>query len=183
MTILNQEDSIVLIIDIQEKLLNAVFNKAVVEKKSEIISKTASILDLPVYVTEQYPKGLGSTVNTIAENLNKDRTEIYEKTSFNALFDLNLLSSLKKTGRNQIILMGIETHICVHQTAAALIENGFEVHLIKDACGSRSENEYRAGISRMEENGVHISTTEIALFELLKTAKHPNFKEVQALIK
>ena len=90
MTILNQEDSIVLIIDIQEKLLNAVFNKAGVEKKSEIISKTASILDLPVYVTEQYPKGLGSTVNTIAENLNKDRTEIYEKTSFNALFDLNL---------------------------------------------------------------------------------------------
>lgn len=183
MTILNQEDSIVLIIDIQEKLLNAVFNKDCVAKKSSIIAKAASILDLPVYVTEQYPKGLGSTVNTIAENLNKDRTEVYEKTSFNALFDLNLLSSLKKTGRNQIILMGIETHICVHQTAAALIENGFEVHLIKDACGSRSEDEHNAGISRMKENGVHISTTEIALFELLKSAKHPNFKEIQTLIK
>lgn len=183
MTILNQENSIVLIIDIQEKLLNAVFNKEGVEKKSEILAKTASVLDLPVYITEQYPKGLGSTVHTILDNLNKDRITVYEKTAFNALFDLDLLSSLKKSGRTQIILMGIETHICVHQTAAALIENGFEVHLIKDASGSRFENEYNAGILRMQENGVNISTTEIALFELIKTAKHPNFKEIQALIK
>lgn len=183
MTILNQEDSIVLIVDIQDKLLNAVFNSECVKQKSTIMAKSAVALDLPVYITEQYPKGLGNTIVEISETLNPERTEVYEKSSFNALFDLNLLSSLKKTGRNQIILMGIETHICVHQTASSLVENGFEVHLIKDACGSRFENEYDAGISRMKENGVHISTTEIALFELLKSAKHPKFKEIQALIK
>ena len=183
MTILNQEDCLVLIIDVQERLLNAIFNMEMVSKKSEIIAKTASALDIPVFVTEQYPKGLGPTVATLVESLKADRTKFFEKTSFNALFDLNLLSELKQTGRNQVILFGIETHICVHQTAAALVENGFDVHVIRDACGSRTPEEYQAGISRMKENSVHISTAEIALFELLKSAKNPKFKDIQALIK
>ena len=183
MTILNQEDSFVLIIDIQEKLLNAAFNMEKVAKNSEIIAKTAEALDIPVFVTEQYPKGLGPTVGTISEHLNKDKTKYFEKTAFNALFDLNLLSELKQSGRTQVILLGIETHICVHQTAAALIDNGFEVHVVKDACVSRAVDEYLAGLSRMQDNGAHISTTEIVLFELLKTAKNPKFKEIQALIK
>lgn len=181
MTILNQNDSFLLIIDVQEKLLNAVFNKDKVEKNTGIIAKASSILDLPVYITEQYPKGLGSTVSSIKESL--PNAKFFEKTAFNALEDLELLSELKQSGKKQVILFGIETHICVHQTAAALIENGFEVHVVKDACGSRFVEEYEAGLDRMVDNGAHLTTTEIVLFELLKSAKNPNFKAVQALIK
>ncbi len=181
MTILNQEDSILLVIDIQERLLKAVYNRESVLKKSEILAKTAAALDLPVFITEQYPKGLGHTITTLSEAL--DKAVYFEKTDFNALTDESLLSELKMTDRKQVVLCGIETHICVHQTAAALIENGFEVFVLKDSCGSRFEEEHLMGLSRMKDNGAFITTAEIALFELLKSAKHPNFKELQTLIK
>ena len=182
MTILNIEDSLVLIIDVQEKLLNAVFNKASLEKRAEIIAGAAKILGIPVIVTEQYPKGLGATVEGLKNTLAED-TQYFEKTGFSALENPEVMDALKKSGKKQIVIFGIETHICVSQTTNALINEGFEVSVIRDACGSRSELEYSAGINRMKDNGAHILTTEIALFEWLKSAKHPNFKEVQMLIK
>lgn len=182
MTQLNSENSLVLIIDVQEKLLNAVFNKETLSKKAGIISKTAQILGIPVIVTEQYPKGLGTTVDEVKQAL-PENTQFFEKTSFSALNNPEILDAIKSYNKNQIVIFGIETHICVNQTAAALLELGYEVNVVKDACGSRSEIEYEAGLERMKDNGAHILTTEIALFEWLKGAKNPNFKDVQALIK
>ena len=182
MTILNIEDSIVMIIDVQEKLLNAVFNKASLEKKATTLANTAKILGIPVIVTEQYPKGLGATVETLKEVL-PENTQYFEKTAFSALENNDVLEALKNSGKKQVVIFGIETHICVSQTTNALIEEGFEVSVIRDACGSRSELEYSAGLERMKDNGAHVLTTEIALFEWLKGAKHPKFKEVQMLIK
>lgn len=182
MTILNIEDSIVMIIDVQEKLLNAVFNKTSLEKKATTIANTAKILGIPVIVTEQYPKGLGATVESLKEAL-PENTQYFEKTAFSALETKEVLEALKNSGKKQVIIFGIETHICVSQTTNALVQEGFEVSVIRDACGSRSELEYSAGLGRMKDNGAHILTTEIALFEWLKGAKHPNFKEVQTLIK
>ena len=182
MTILNIEDSIVMIIDVQEKLLNAVFNKASLEKKATTLANTAKILGIPVIVTEQYPKGLGATVETLKEVL-PENTQYFEKTAFSALENNDVLEALKNSGKKQVVIFGIETHICVSQTTNALIQEGFEVSVIRDACGSRSELEYSAGLGRMKDNGAHVLTTEIALFEWLKGAKHPNFKEVQTLIK
>lgn len=179
---LNLEDSLVLIIDVQDKLLNAVFNKEQVEKKSAIIAEAAKILGIPVVVTEQYPKGLGNTIPAVKNALAED-TEIFEKTAFSALNNEEILEAIKKHNKKQILIFGIETHICVSQTTAALRELGYEVSVIKDACGSRAEEEYLAGLERMKDNGAYIITTEIALFEWLKGAKHPNFKAVQALIK
>lgn len=179
---LNLEDSLVLIIDVQEKLLNAVFNKEQVEKKSAIVAEAAKILGIPVVVTEQYPKGLGNTIPAVKDALVED-TEIFEKTAFSALNNEEILEAIKKHNKKQILIFGIETHICVSQTTAALRELGYEVSVIKDACGSRAEEEYLAGLERMKDNGAYIITTEIALFEWLKGAKHPNFKAVQALIK
>lgn len=179
---LNLEDSLVLIIDVQEKLLNAVFNKEQVEKKSAIIAEAAKILGIPVVVTEQYPKGLGNTIPAVKDAFAED-TEIFEKTAFSALNNKEILEAIKKHNKKQILIFGIETHICVSQTTAALRELGYEVSVIKDACGSRAEEEYLAGLERMKDNGAYIITTEIALFEWLKGAKHPNFKAVQALIK
>ena len=179
---LNLEDSLVLIIDVQEKLLNAVFNKEQVEKKSAIVAEAAKILGIPVVVTEQYPKGLGNTIPAVKDALAED-TEVFEKTAFSALNNEEILEAIKKHNKKQILIFGIETHICVSQTTAALRELGYEVSIIKDACGSRAEEEYLAGLERMKDNGAYIITTEIALFEWLKGAKHPNFKAVQALIK
>ena len=182
MTILNIEDSLILIIDIQEKLANAVFNKQTLISKAEIIAKASNILNIPVIVTEQYPQGLGETIDCIKNHLNKD-TKFFEKISFSALDNNDIKSAIKNTGRKQVIICGIETHICVNQTVRALTENNFEVNIIKDACGSRTEYEHTAGLERLVNAGAHILTTEIALFEWLKSAKHPNFKEIQSLIK
>ena len=176
--ILNQNESIILIIDIQEKLLKSVFNRDLVERKSKMLVEAAKILDVPIFVTEQYPQGLGETIVGL-----KDKAFVYEKTSFNALEDVNLLQQLQKCAKKQIVVFGIETHICVHQTVASLISAGFDVTLVKDACGSRSEIEYDAGIFCMKENGVKIKTVEMVLFEWLKSSKHPNFREIQNLIK
>lgn len=181
--ILNQENTQILIIDIQEKLLNASFNKEIIEKKSEIISKAATILNIPVIVTEQYPKGLGETIDSIKENLSADNTKYFEKVSFSALADSELLKQLKKNKKQQVIVLGIETHICVHQTVADLLKLGCNVVIASDACGSRSELEHICGLENMKSSGAEIKTTEMILFELLKTAKHNKFKEIQALIK
>ena len=170
---LNIEASVVLIIDVQEKLLNAIYDKESCYKNAVIMSKAAQILDIPVVITEQYPKGLGSTVAGICG------TNIFEKTSFSAFEEIK--TSLE--GRKQIVVFGIETHICVNQTVEFLLKAGFEVHVVKDACSSRMEAEHLAGLERMRDNGAHILTTEIALFEWLKSSKHPKFKDVQMLIK
>lgn len=180
MSYLKSDNSILLIIDIQEKLLNAVYNKHAISKKSEIISKAASILNIPTFITEQYPKGLGETIYVIKNYV--QNPVCYEKFNFNAILDKNLLENLKKYKRNQIILCGIETHICVSQTAEALINEGFEVSVIKDLCSSRNESEHIAGLDLMKQNGAIIKTTEIVIFELLQSSKHPKFKEIQALI-
>ena len=181
MSLINENDSLLLIIDVQEKLLNAVFNKDIVLKNSAIVAKTASILGIPTIITEQYPKGLGSTINEIQSVIEKT-CSVHEKTSFSALKEEEINKALPKN-KKQIVIFGIETHICVNQTIADLIEAGYEVFVVSDACGSRAESEYRAGLNRIKEHGAHIVTTEILLFEWLKSAKHPNFKEIQNLIK
>ena len=182
MSILNENNTLILIIDIQEKLLNAIYNKEIVKNKSIIIAKAASYLNIPVIATEQYPKGLGATNSELKSSLNNN-TKFLEKTSFSAIDHSAILNAIESFGRKQIVLFGIETHICVSQTAAALIGKGYDVTLIKDCSGSRLEYEHLAGIERMKTNGVQVITTEIALFEWLRDARHIKFKQVQELIK
>lgn len=181
MNVLNQEDSLLLVIDVQEKLVRALDKDIIVKRVANLV-KSANILNIPVLVTEQYPKGLGNTVEPVAVSFPQD-TVIVEKTAFNALLEEGFLDKVKSYGKKQIVICGIETHICVHQTAAALLREGFEVYVAKDGCASRSKYEFKQGIEIMQANGAKISCVEIILFEWLKTAKHPNFKEVQALIK
>lgn len=178
---LNTTNSMVLMIDVQEKLVKAT-NAETEADNARKMTEAANILGLPVLVSEQYPKGLGSTVLNISEKFSEN-TKIIEKSTFSLLKEENALETIKSYGKKQIILFGIETHICVLQTAIELVKNGFEVYLIKNASKSRQEFEHLAGIDVMKENGVKIITLEIALFELLQTSKHPSFKQVQALIK
>lgn len=181
MNTLDQNNSLLLLIDIQEKLV-AMLEKNTVVRKSTTLIQTANILGIPTIITEQYPQGLGKTVDFVSEHVTEN-TVLFEKTAFSALKDEGFLDKLKSFNKKQIIIGGIEAHICVHQTVADLIENGFEVYVVKDACASRKKDDFKSGIKLMEQNGAKITATEAVLFELLKTSKHPNFKEVQALIK
>lgn len=182
MTILNEKNSLILIIDIQDKLINASFNKQEIEKNAVILANAASILGIPTIVTEQYPKGLGSTIQPIRDALG-EIAAYYEKTSFSAIENPTIASAIDKAARKQIIVFGIETHICVSQTVNALINKGYDVTVISDASGSRAEKQHVAGLERIKENKAHIITAEIALFEWLKGARHIKFKEIQSLIK
>ena len=181
MNTLSAQNSLLMIIDIQERLV-AALDKDIVVSKAVKVASAAKSLGIPVLVTEQYPKGLGNTVPQLKAVLPSD-TEIVEKTTFNALLEEGMPEKIASYGKKQIVLFGIERHICVHQTAAGLIEPGDEVYIIKSACASRNKYEFKQGIEIMQQNGAKISCVEIALFEWLKGAKNPKFKEIQALIK
>lgn len=178
---LNSENSLFLMTDIQDKLIQAT-NAEEEAINAEKLVKAANILNIPLVVSEQYPKGLGHTKQELADNFTEE-TKIIEKSAFSLLQEKNVPDILKSYNRKQVVLFGIEAHICVLQTAIELIENGFEVYLVKNACKSRKEYDFKAGLDFMKTKGVNIYTLETALFDLLKTSKHPKFKEVQALIK
>ena len=181
MKLLDEKDSLLLIIDIQDKLVTALEKDTIITKASKLAA-AAKHLDIPIILSEQYPKGLGHTVPLITQNLPAD-VETIEKTSFSLVKENGFLEKLKSYGKKQIVLCGIETHICVHQTAADLIDAGFEVIVAKDACASRNKYEFKQGIEAMQANGAKISCIEMILFEWLGSAKHPKFKDIQALIK
>ncbi len=175
---LNIENSLILMIDMQEKLVKATNAEQEVSQAEKLIS-AAKILNIPMFVSEQYPKGLGFTLDC----LKNDKQKYFEKTSFSIVKENNFLETLKTYARPQIILFGIEAHICVYQTAMDLLKEGYEVYLVKDACKSRKDFEFGTGIELMRQEGVKITCLEIVLFELLQSSKNPNFKEIQNLIK
>lgn len=179
--VLNIEDSLLIIVDIQERLVSAL-DKDVVVKRAAALTEAAKILSVPILVTEQYPQGLGQTVPQVKQHFT-EITKTFEKTTFSILKEAEISDAIKNYGKKQIVICGIETHICVHQTTADLLDEGYEVYVVKDACASRNKYEFKQGVERMQENGAKITCLEIVLFEWLKSAKHPNFKEIQALIK
>ena len=179
--LLDENDSLLIVIDVQDRLVNAL-DKDIVVKRTQTLVKSAKILNIPVIFTEQYPKGLGPTVPAVKDYAPQDSV-FFPKTSFNVLSEDGFADMLQKYGKKQIVICGIETHICVHQTTSALLNAGYEVYVCKDACASRNKYEFKQGIELMESDGAKISCLEIILFEWLKGAKHPKFKEAQALIK
>lgn len=173
------ENSLFLFIDFQEKLIN-MLKKDICVNKAIILAKTANLLNIKTIITEQYPQGLGNTTNKIKENL-PNNTLIFEKTDFCATNNEEINKEI--SNKKNFFVFGIETHICVFQTVIDLLSKNFNVFVIKDACASREKEEFKTSINLMEKEGAKIITTEMVIFELLKTSKHEKFKEVQKLIK
>lgn len=180
MNLVSQDNSLFLIIDVQEKLVN-MLNDFSVKDSAVKLAKTAEILQVPVIISEQYPKGLGETISEIKDACKN--AEYIEKTSFSIFNQEDFRSLLEGKNKKQIILFGIESHICVLQTAFDLKNNGYEVFVVNEACGSRCVQNKELALCRMQQNGIQIVSLEMVLFELLKSSKHQNFKEVQSLIK
>lgn len=179
--ILDKEKAVLVVVDIQEAFRGAVSDFPQIAAKTSIAVRGFLALDLPIIVTEQYPKGLGRTAEEILFALPPD-FETIEKSAFSSCGSASFLENLEKTGATQIVLCGLETHICVNQTAHDLLNEGFEVHLLTDAVASRFKEDKEAGLRKMQMNGVVPSSVEMALFELLKDSKHEKFKEIQSLI-
>jgi nicotinamidase-related amidase len=168
------------VIDVQEGFRPAVLDFGSVAESVAVLVRGARILGLPVIVTEQYPKGLGGTVPEVAEHL--AGTERIEKVCFSAL-DADGFPAALADNRDQVLLCGIEAHVCVNQTAEDLLATGREVHVVRDAVSSRSAENRELGLHKMEQSGATLTSVETALFELLRRAGTPEFKEVQALVK
>jgi nicotinamidase-related amidase len=174
---LDPERTTLIVVDVQEGFRKAVPDFDRVAKATATLIEGAEAIGIPIVVTEQYPQGLGATAPEIAEHL-PEGTEPLEKVCFSAAdaegFDLG--------GRDQALVCGIETHVCVNQTALDLLGSGVEVHVSEDAVGSRTEQNKRVGLQKMERAGAVMSTVEMALFELLGRAGTDEFKRVQRLI-
>ncbi|HEX5911325.1 MAG TPA: isochorismatase family protein [Thermoleophilaceae bacterium] len=174
---LERDRTTVLVVDVQEAFRKGVEHFDDVAKGSAVLLQAAQIMGLPVVVTEQYPKGLGATVDEVARHLG-DVVPL-PKTVFSGAsadgFDLG--------GRDQVLMCGIEAHVCVHQTAAELLAGGVEVHVAVDAVGSRSALDREVGLRRMTDAGAVPTTVETALFEMFGKAGGDEFKQVQGLVK
>ena len=178
---INLNESALLIVDVQEKLFPLINKKRELIKNINILLKVFTKLKLPILISEQYPNGLGKTI----PDINTDSSKIIknEKTTFSCWKDLKLKQNLCSISKRQIILCGIETHICVLQTCMDLANNSFEVFVSEDAVNSRSKENHFLGIERMRLKGIEIVNTEMILFELLEDSKHSDFKELSKLIR
>ncbi len=180
--ILDAKTSALLVLDIQEGFRNAIPEFGLIASRGATAVRGCQILGVPVFVTEQYPKGLGHTADEILSVLSDD-AEVSEKTAFSSCGAEQFVAKLKASNVKQVVICGLETHVCVNQTAHDLLDRGFQVHLLTDCVCSRSEQNKAAGLAKMQSNGVVPSSIELALFELMRDAKHQSFKEIQALIK
>ncbi len=180
--ILDAHHAAFVIIDVQEGFRGIIPDFAVMAANITRFLQGAKILDVPVIVTEQYPKGLGRTAEEILFALDPDHAPL-EKTAFSSCGAPAFVASLKQLDIRQVILGGIEAHICVNQTAHDLIDAGFQVHLLADCISARFEVNKKAGLDKMMQSGAVPSTVEMALFELMRDAKHEQFKAIQQLVK
>lgn len=180
--ILNKSQAALVVIDMQEAFRSSIGDFSVIASRIARAVEGFRILEVPIIVTEQYPKGLGRTAEEILSALPAD-FEVIEKTAFSSCGAKYFEQKITELGTRQIILCGIEAHICVNQTAHDLLAQNFEVHLLQDCVSSRFEYNKLAGIRKMQMNGVMPSSVEMALFELMRDSKHEKFKAIQQIIK
>jgi len=180
-TILQREKTALLIIDIQEKIFQVMLNPEIMIQNTIKLIEGFKVLGSPIFVTEQYPKGLGETENRIKESL-KDTVPI-QKLSFSCSGAGDLFEILKYKNIKQVAVAGIELHVCVQQTALDLLVGGFQVSLAADACSSRKEKDYNIALARMRTAGVIVTTTEAILFELLNVCGTEEFEKISKIVK
>lgn len=175
------EDSLVVAVDFQVRLMPAMNDCEKVEKKSEMFIRGCRLLDVPILVTQQYTKGLGDTLPSLKEAL--DEFEHIEKVVFSCCGDEGFVKKLEESGKKNIIVMGIESHVCVQQTVLDLLLRGHNVYVIADCISSRSETDHKYAEMRMQQAGAVITTAESVLFEFILSADHPKRKEISNLVK
>jgi nicotinamidase-related amidase len=170
------------VIDMQESFRQAIPDFAETAARVARVVEAARLLGVPVVLTEQYPKGLGRTASEIRAALPPDAAPV-EKTAFSSCGAGGFVARLEEAGARQLIVCGIESHICVNQTTHDLLARGLQVHLLADCITARTRENRQLGLDKMLASGALPSSVELALFELLRDARHEQFKAIQRLIK
>ncbi len=179
---LDIENSVLAVIDVQGKLADMVHEHDNVLVSIEHLIKIAAVFHLPVLWSEQAPDKIGPTAEPIKNLLFPIHKPIVKR-SFSCYGCPDYVEHLKQINRRQILITGIETHVCVYQTARDLHRHGYEVHVVADAVSSRAQVDRNLAIARLRQEGITITSAEMAMCELLRTADHPQFKQVMALMK
>lgn len=179
--LIRASDSVLVIIDMQERLVPAMQAPARTLKNAKLLLQSAQACSVPSLLTEQYPKGLGRTVPEIAEHAGQ--TPVIEKMHFSCMEDKEFKQRFTALNRKQAVLAGMEAHICVVQTAASLVEHGYDVFVVSDATASRTIESETACLTRLNASGVSVVTTEMVIFEWLGKAGTPAFRSLLPLIK
>jgi len=182
--LLQIDDSVLVIVDMQGKLLNAMPTsdaESMLANTGKLLF-AAGLLNVPVLLTEQYPKGLGPTEEVISKQL-PDNTQSFDKTAFSCCACDGFNQALSASGRRQVVLVGQETHVCIFQSAVDLKQQGFAVHVVEDAVCSRLDSHKHNALRRLGRLGITVSNHESVLFEWLRDAKHKDFKAISALLR
>jgi nicotinamidase-related amidase len=182
MTMLRPERAVVVAVDLQERLLPAIADRQRIVKSTVLILRLADILHIPVVLTTQYRKGLGETVAEVRDAA--PSVEPLDKTTFGCFLDEAFLRRLNELeSRDQLVVAGVESHICVAQTVLGAIEKSYQAHVVSDAVGSRTEANREIGLRRMERAGALISSAEMCVYELLGRSDTEAFKKMLPYLK
>lgn len=179
--LLANKNSLLLIVDVQNALIPVIQNADSTLKNIQHLIAAREKLNIPALVTEQYPKGLGRTVSTILDHLKQE--EVFAKTYFSLAQEPHIMTAIELMNRRQIVICGMEAHVCVLQSAMDLKKHNYEVYVVLDAISSRKQLDYDAALARLSSNGVHVVTTEMVLFEWLERACTKEFRDLLPLIK
>ncbi|MCK4309908.1 MAG: hydrolase [Methanomicrobia archaeon] len=177
---MERNDTALIVIDMQEKFLPVISDIKEVISNAEKVIKGFKILKMPIIITEQYPKGLGKTVEEISKII---ETDPIEKIHFSCFGEERFLKSVGRLNIKNLVLLGIEAHVCVLNTAIDAVKRGYVPHVVVDATSSRKKIDYETSLKRMIQENVYLTTAEILLFQLLKKAGTPEFKEISKIIK
>ncbi len=178
---LNAKETIIVVIDAQEKLMHKMYERANLVNNLKKLVAGARVLEVPIIWTEQYPEGLGPTIQDIAVYFHEMHPIV--KNCFSCCAHHQFIKFLETSHRRHVILAGIETHVCVYQTTLDLLRLGYEVQIVFDAVSSRTPENKRIGVERMKQAGVVVTSTEMLLFELLNVAEGPIFKDILKIVK
>lgn len=180
--IIKAQDTACIVVDVQEKLMAAMFNADDVEKNCNKLISGLKLLEVPMIVTQQYTKGIGMTLPSLMENIGPD-FKYYDKMSYGVMGDETINAAVAATGKKNVLVCGTEAHVCVLQTCVQLKELGYNPILVVDAIGSRHADDREYGIKRAMQEGVTVTTSEAILFEFMGSAKCPVFKEISKIVK
>jgi nicotinamidase-related amidase len=177
---LKAQDAVLVVIDIQGKLATLMHEPQELYQNAARIIRGSQVLAIPVIWTEQNPEGLGPTIPEIADLL---KAEPIAKFAFSCCGEEKFTHALRATGRKQVLLAGIETHVCVYQTAMDLLAAGYEVFVVADAVSSRTFSNKHLGLTKMKDAGAELTSVEMALFEMLRVARGEQFKQIIKIVK
>lgn len=178
---LASHDTVLVIVDVQGKLAQLMADRETLFANLQRMVRGAQVLDIPVIWVEQYPEKLGPTIPELTALL--PDIEPISKMSFSCAKNPQFSTTLTRLGKRQVLVVGMEAHVCVYQTAVDLVDEGYQVEVVEDAIGARIASNKGVGVRKMCARGVGLTSTEMALFELMGDCEHPAFRDIQAIVK